>query len=128
MLHNDPYILNLEKEKKELQSRIDELRRNIITIDGLILKRKSQLLAEVVGEHMTIKNTNKLFYEALIIDIISKRNNGIRTAEIFREIKNRGYKINYNTLRAYIVSMNLKKKITKSKRFIYNWITPEKAE
>jgi len=46
----DSYILGLEKEKAELQRRVDELRRNISTIDTLIIKRKSQLSAGVDGK------------------------------------------------------------------------------
>jgi hypothetical protein len=121
----DQYIRNLEKEKRELQGRIDELRRNIIAIDSLIIKRRAQLIASTHGTKITMKNADRLFFEALILDIIRKSRNGMRTADVQKEIKNRGYRLNYNTLRAYMVSCRDSGKIIKSKKFIYNWVLPD---
>jgi hypothetical protein len=124
----DPYILNLEKEKRELQERIDDLRRQIIIIDSLIIKRRAQLMADAGGTKITIKNIDKLFFETLICDIIRLSKNGIRTADIQAEIKKRGYKLNYNTLRAYVVYLRDAGKIVKNKNNIYNWILPEEPK
>lgn len=121
----DAYIQNLEKEKGELQARLEDIRRNIIAIDSLIIKRRSQLLAGDEGKKVTLKNMDRLFFETLILDIISTTKNGVRTANIFKEIRKRGHKLNYNTLRAYIVSLRDNKKIVKNKKFVYNWILPD---
>ena len=127
-MHNpsdDPYIKNLENEKLEIQEKIDGLRNQLMTIDTLIIKRKSQLLAGAEEKKITRKNADRLFYESLILTIISFSKNGMRTADIQKEIRKRGHKLNYNTLRAYVVSLRNQRKITKDQKRIYNWVVAE---
>ena len=118
----DPYILGLEREKRELLAKIDDLRKKIRTIDALIIKARTELLANNTGVKVTRKNADRLFFETLILEVISKTKNGARTAQIYAEIGKLGYSLNYNTLRSYIIRLRDTKRIKRNRQNIYNWI------
>ncbi len=117
------YIKNLEMEKRGLENKIRELNKEINFIDKLIFRRKSQQMADSYGEKKSLKNSDRLFYEVIIIDLIKESKNGLRTSSIFEKLKLKGYFINYNTFRSYITRMRDAGKIKKSNS--YNWVTLE---
>lgn len=124
----DPYIARLEAEKKVMEMRLAEIQAEIRTVNNLIFRRKSEKFAESREETINQKNVNRLFFETLIIDAISKSKKGLRTAEIHSAVVKSGYEINYNTLRSYVTKMRDKKLIKKATSSSYHWVIGEKEE
>lgn len=121
----DPYIKQLEEEKKSLEARITELQGEVRVINNLIYRRKSENFAKGTNQNINQKNVDRLFFETLIIDEIKDRRGGLRTKEIYDRIKRSGYGINYNTLRSYITKMRDKGIIKKRTPTSYHWVIPD---
>lgn len=118
----DGYLTQLERDKRELQSKIEDLRSSVRTIDTLIFKRKSELASKLSGEKINRKNSGRLIFETLILELITESKTGLRTSEIRGSIEKRNFNMNYNTLRSYVTSMRDKGLIQKSKTHSYKWI------
>jgi hypothetical protein len=118
----DFYIKQLEQDKQGLEQQIEELRREVATINNLIYRRKSQSFADEREEKINRKNVDRVFFESLIVTILREAEGGLRTAQIFKKTEKLGYKINYNTFRAYITNMRDKKIINKRTSDSYYWV------
>lgn len=125
MEHPDPYIAKLEAEKQAMEDRIAELQSEIRTINNLIYRRKSEIHAHDQDEPVTGKNIDRLLFETLILDTVRKSKRGLRTGQIYSEIKKSGYGLNYNTLRSYVTKMRNKGLIKKSTPASYYWVAIE---
>lgn len=119
---NDPYIQRLEEEKEILEKRIKEIQIEIRTINNLIYRKKSENFAGRTGENINLKNADRLFFEAIIIDALKTSKRGLRTKEIYDTLIKLGYGMNYNTLRSYVTKMRDKSLIKRAPLSSYNWI------
>lgn len=122
----DTYVQQLESEKKLIEERIAELRGEVRAINKLIYRHKSRLSAAGANVKINEKNSDRLFYEALIIDTINGAKNGLRTGEIHKALQKADHDLNYNTLRSYVTKMRDKKLIKKRSPLHYEWVIVEK--
>lgn len=118
----DPYIQRLETEKLALEAHITELQSEVRAINNLIYRHKSEAFAKGTNQSVNQKNVDRLFFETVIVDIISASKNGLRTKEIYERARKTGYGLNYNTLRSYITKMRDKDLITKRTPTSYYWV------
>ena len=122
MAFSDPYIRQLEADKSTIEARIKELQSEVRTINNLIYRRRSESLAVSEGAALNLKNADRLFFEAIILEALGASERGLRTAEIQKQIKNRGYQLNYNTLRSYVTKMRDRGTIKKATANSYYWV------
>lgn len=122
MSNPDPYIQQLELDKAALEERIANLQSEVRTINNLIYRRRSEGLAASEGTAVNLKNTDRLFFEAMILETLNNSKSGLRTGEIQEKIVKQGYELNYNTLRSYVTKMRDRGIIKKATSYSYKWI------
>jgi predicted transcriptional regulator len=118
----DAYIDRLASEKRMIEERIRELQAEVRTINNLIYRRKSEIHAGDTGQDRNLKNADRLFFEAVVLDALSNSKRGLRTGEIHSAVTKQGYGLNYNTLRSYVTRMRDKGLIRKKSPTSYYWI------
>ncbi|NSX53628.1 hypothetical protein HRQ87_02335 [Sulfitobacter sp. 1151] len=118
----DTYVQQLEADKAALEARIADLQSEVRTINNLIYRRRSQGLAASEGAAVNLKNADRLFFEAMILEALNSSNRGLRTGEIHTHITKRGYELNYNTLRSYVTKMRDRGVIKKATTYSYYWL------
>lgn len=122
MPDQDAYIKQLEADKAALEARIAELQSEVRTINNLIYRRRSEGLAAAEGTAVNLKNADRLFFEALILELLKGSKRGLRTSEIHTQVAKRGYELNYNTLRSYVTKMRDRGTIKKASAHSYYWL------
>jgi|TARA_R110000803_G_scaffold72041_1_gene135525 hypothetical protein len=122
------YIAQLEAERLNLERKVEELQIEIRLINNLIYKKKSESLAFNMSEKLNKKNSERLFYETIILQALASSQQGLRTSEIQRRVATIGYKINYNTLRSYVTKLRDKNLIKKKAKNSYKWVQTPEAE
>ena len=118
----DAYVDRLEAEKRALEERIRELQAEVRAINNLIYRRKSEIHAGGTGQERNLKNTDRLFFEAIVLDALRNSKRGLRTGEIHSAVTKQGYSLNYNTLRSYVTKMRDKGLIRKKTPTSYYWV------
>ncbi len=116
------YLKRLKEEREALELRIKDLQVEVRTINNLIYREKSKMLAVDNGETQNLKNADRLFFETVIIDALRASPRGLRTSEICGALAKKGYAMNYNTLRTYVTKMRDKALIQKKSPRSYYWI------
>ncbi len=122
MTDPDPYVQQLETDKAALEARIADLQSEVRTINNLIYRRRSEGLAASEGATVNLKNADRLFFEAMILEALNGSQYGLRTGEIHTHITKRGYELNYNTLRSYVAKMRDRGVIKKATTHSYYWL------
>jgi len=122
MADPDPYVQQLEADKAALEARIADLQSEVRTINNLIYRRRSEGLAASEGAAVNLKNADRLFFEAMILEALNESKRGLRTGEIHNQITKRGYELNYNTLRSYVAKMRDRGAIKKATAHSYYWL------
>ena len=120
---DDPYIKRLEDEKETLEQRVQDLKAEIRALNNLIYRRKSANLATRTNQAANLKNASRLFFETIILDVLNANRHGLRTRKIYEAILERGFSINYNTLRSYVMKMSDKELIKKKSAGLSEWVS-----
>ncbi|RZK44740.1 MAG: hypothetical protein EOO61_02720 [Hymenobacter sp.] len=127
MAGGDGFLDELEAEKERINKLIRKLSSELRAVDRMLFRLKSQNRSNIKGISLNKKNMEKLFYEGIIIEVLGRYKNGLRTAQIYEYLSKAGYDINYNTFRGYIVKLRDDGSILKKDRG-YKWVIADKPE
>jgi hypothetical protein len=114
-------IASLEREKAEIEDKINDLNKQLKHIDQLIIKHKSEHYANFTNERLSKKNIDRIYFERLIVEAIKKSSVGMSTLDLRLHFKKKLIQLNYSTLRSYLSRMR-DREIIRTKARTNLWI------